>query len=85
MPSAFQSFRELGSRYPDEDSLITCLGFRTEVLPEVPILHLDGDIVLDIPMATLVRDSDDLVIADPNLKGTTLDDVIPWKDRDAHS
>lgn len=74
MPSAFQSLRELGSRYPNEGSLISCSRFRTEVLPEVPILHLlhlDGDIVLAIPMVTLVRDSDDLVIADPNLKKTT--------------
>lgn len=65
MPSAFQSLRELGSRYSDEGSLISCSRFRTEVLPEVPILHLDGDIVLDILMVTLIRDSDDLVIADP--------------------
>lgn len=39
--------------------------FLQEVLAEVPVLHLEVDVFLDIRMAGLVKDSGDLVVADP--------------------
>ena len=39
--------------------------FLQEVLAEVPVLHLEVDVFLDIRMAGVVQDSSDLVVADP--------------------